>query len=273
MKRKILALVCAVTMVVGASMSVCAAGSITADDVVDQIKNEKPVEVAGNSEASKPVVKGEDIVVTVKNTDKDITTEAKVPATSEALNQAAKEAEAAVSTKSSNAVLAPVDASNTKVVTAIANEVAKEMANTIEDAGVTHVTAEVKYVLDVSSSNGEAVSMQLKMPATEANERVYVLHIDDAGNLVEKIAVEVRNGVIDFKLSKFSAIAVVTEKASVEETSEDVPDSDDAGDTPATKPTAPTSPKTADVFAAAALLMAAATGTASAAFGRKAKKN
>lgn len=273
MKRKILALLCAATMVVGASMSVCAAGSITADDVVEQVKNEKPVEVAGSSEASKPVVKGEDIVVTVKNTDKDITTEAKVPATSDALNEAAKVAEAAVSEKSANAELKPVDASNTKVITAIANEIAKEMAKSIEGNGVTHVKAETKYVVDITSSNGEAVSVKFKMPALESNQRSYVLHINDAGVVVEKIPVDVVNGVIDFKLSSFSAVAVIVETSDVEQDDNSDESSNVASNEAATKPAAPTSPKTADVFAAAALLMAAASGTASVAFGRKAKKN
>lgn len=269
MKRKILALLCAATMIMGASMSVCAAGSgsVTANDVKDQVNS------ITSSEVKAEVTEGK-IAVTISSTDVDRQINISVPVEEKELKASAEKVNGLKKDVSANAEIKAVPA--TKENGEKIAEITKEIANTITDLAskneVFHMTAGEVFVCDIDSKDGKPVSVTLNVGATGENQTVYAFHAKADGSVEPLVVKKNSDGSATITMDNFSPVGIVVVTSDTNDDSAEDGASDKA-DTPAKVPSAPTSPKTADVFAAAALLMAAVSGTASAAFGRKAKKN
>lgn len=276
MKKRVLALLCAATMVLGASMSVCAAGSITAEEAKDQATEAvKELPKDPDNAVHTSVKKDGTIEVQISSAYVEGTPEVK-PVNQENLKAAAESV--AVDGKVAVVKELPMTDETVKAVTKLANEIGKEVWNILGDTNGGTVAIKSEIVpLDLdrapgSSSKDEWVTVTLNRSLAD-NEQVIFSHQKADGTL-EILTTRVVNGAegkVNVNIKSFSPVAYM-----IVEVNEKVEDSGsgDSNTQPEkqTGTTAPTSPKTGDVFAAV-ILLAAVSGTASAAFGKKANKN
>lgn len=255
MKKRILALICAATMVVGAGISASAAESPTASEIVGGAESPTASEIASAAVAS---VKVDGATVKVEGTEVRIETaegaDVAIDLAPEALSAAASSVAAALDTAPANAVIsaAKVDSA---AVAAIATKVA-EAARFVEKA-------EVKLV-DIKADAAGTFTLNLGIAA---GQKVKVFHYEQTGAAVE-VACTVADGKVSFNLQTYSPVAIVVTTGEVAEDEDE--EEEDTDVTESALPT--TSPKTADAFAAVALL-AVVSGGASAVLGRRSKKN
>lgn len=260
MKKRILALICAATMVVGAGISASAAESPTASEIVGGAESPTASEIASAAVAS---VKVDGATVKVEGTEVRIETaegaDVAIDLAPEALSAAASAVAAGLDTAAApaNAVIsaAKVDSA---AVAAIATKVA-EAVRFVEKA-------EVKLV-DIKADAAGTFTLNLGIAA---GQKVKVFHYEQTGAAVE-VACTVADGKVSFNLQTYSPVAIVVTTGEVAEDEDD--EDEEEEDTDVTEPALPTtSPKTADAFAAVALL-AVVSGGASAVLGRRSKKN
>lgn len=236
MKRRILALICAATMVVGMGISASASTSATADDIAS-------VKVPGTE------VKAEGDAVTIATNEGATVT---IDLSSEAVAAVAEEISNAVESAPKNATITPVALSKNNA-TAITKRVA-EIAKFVDKA-------EVK-VVDIKADEKGTFTLNLNI---QAGQSVKVLHCV-ADGVIEEIACTVAGGKVTFTAETYSDFAFVITTGEVQE-------DDEEDSAPAESTGLPTtSPATAGAFASVAVL-ALVSGGASVAFGRKSKKN
>lgn len=260
MKKKVLALVCAMTLVFGGAMNVCAAGSVTADDVsqaVEEVKNEMPSGTDVKVEADGSI-----------NISVSGSVSVSVPTTSEATVQTVKAAVVTtVADAAPNVEVTPLNAEQAKtplakIAAKIANAVASrenvpsnKEVRSVATAFVANITASAAGTIafDVAKIN-EGSNVKIDTAAWLAgSQNVYALHYTDSG--VERLACQLVNGAITFKMSSYSPVAIVVEEL--------VTVGDEGDDAPAASTGSTTtnggavSPKTADVSTAAAVVVIA----------------
>jgi len=263
MKKKVLALVCAMTLVFGGALNVCAAGSVTAGDVqdaVDDVKNEMPsgADVKVESDGSINVsVSG----VTVS-----------VSANEETRIQYAETAKAAVVTNVTNAApnvevkaldetqaKAPLAKIAAKLATVVANKEGLSSNKEVKSAAtafVADITASAAGTIafDVAKVNAGSSAKIDTAAWLAGNQRVYALHFTASG--VERLDCQLVNGAITFTMNSFSPVAIVVEELeTVSDDGDDAPAAD-AGSNSSNNGAA-VSPKTADVSTAAAVVVIA----------------
>lgn len=257
MKKKVLALVCAMTLVFGGAMNVCAAGSVTAGDVqqaVTDVKNDLPAGTDLKVEADGS------INVSVSSVSVSVSANAEFAAV----------ASTAVVTTVANAApgltVTPLDATQAaaplaKIAAKLAAVVANEeglssnvKVQSVATAFVADITAtaagKVAFsVATINSGSGAKIDTDAWIKGTQ---RVYALHYTGSG--VERIDCQFENGNIVFGMSSFSPVAIVVEDlVLVGDDDNDAP----AADAGTSSNGAPVSPKTADVSAAAAVVVIA----------------
>ena len=282
MKKRILALVCAMSLACSDGFAVKAAGSVTAQDVqnavtdamnhagAELLKEEVKVEVAGTGDihitVRQPEDKGGEIVFNIPIDEEkrmeDAETANKAVVVPEVEN-AAKDVE--VKALSGEAVKTPL--------AKIAVEAAKQVSENVKEMGWDEkiVKVETAFVADVSAKKAGAVGFHVgtlnagnsvKISEEDFNEgrqRIYALHYTNNGK-VERSEGRIVNGVLTFDMPNASTAAIIVETVEREEASED--DDDDgnanAASAPAaTKaPTVPKSPQTAEGGAATAAVIA-----------------
>lgn len=263
MKKRFLALLCAATMVLGASMSVCAEGSITADEAkqeaqeaIKDVNATAPAEVKVEQQGEKVVAKIDDS--TIEGT-------VVAPVTDTALKASAVEAKKVVNNANVEVKELPLTKENVTKVVNMTTKAAEQISQVAQAGADVKIKSEM-VVVDVTPKAGQdTVVVTLDLELAD-NERVFVTHAGKNG--IETF--ELKKGELSFTLTDFSPVGYVIYEVSEEADDDDSDNNDSAPATTTTK--APTSPKTGDVFAAMALL-AAVSGTASAALAKKAKKN
>lgn len=262
MKKKVLALVCAMTLVFGGAMSVCAAGSVTADDVsqaVEEVKNEMP------SGADVKVEADGSINVSVSGVS------VSVSANEETRVQYAETAKSAVVTNVTNAApnveVKALDETQAKTPLA---KIAAKLATVVANKEGLSSNKEVKsaataFVADITASAAGTIAFDVakvnagssaKIDTTAwlaGNQRVYALHFTGSG--VERLDCQLVNGAITFTMNSFSPVAIVVED--LETVSDDGDDAPAADAGSSSSNGGAVSPKTADVSTAAAVVVIA----------------
>lgn len=248
MKRRILALICAATMVVGMGITANAEESATAAEVAAAATQN--VSVSGAS------VKVEGSAVKIETNDGadvkiDLAYDALV-ATAADVSSKLDTATAPAGAKISNAI---VDGTAVAAITTMVAEVAKEVEK-----------AEVKLV-EITADEAGTFTLNLGIAA---DQKVKVFHYDPKKNTIMEVSCTVAGGKVSFDLASYSPVAIVVTTG---EAKADDDDDDEEDSAPAASTALPTtSPATAGAFATVALL-ALVSGSASAVFGRKSKKN
>lgn len=214
MKKRFLALLCVATMIVGASMSVCAGSP-----------SKSAADLKNDYGASFDETKG-----TIKSENLDL------PATAEARAEATKKAEAAI-VPNSDVKVEPLQQADVLAVDKVIKSKSNEMANAVQEKAI---------YANLEGKAGAKVEFKVNLAD---NEDLWVIHITDPATGKYEFVPWTReaNGNISFKAPSYSLFAIIP----ILETGEDVSGSTDGGSAPATTgtgATTPTSPKTADVW-------------------------
>lgn len=233
MKKKILALVCAMTMVCAMGLSVAAEESVTAGDVAGA--------VAGETGNTGSIAVSDDVVTF------DV---AGITATLP-VSAANREASAAAA----DAIIANDDVTVSAVDGGDVAAIAK-MAVAIADKATDAKYIDTLFCADITAAAGTTVTLN---KAIGADQKAFALHYTNGG--VEVVECEVSAGKISFTLSSFSPVSVIVVTYDTQ--------ADSTADAPAQAPAVEaTSPKTGSVAAAFALL-ALVSGCGAAVLGKK----
>jgi len=288
MKKKVLALVCAMSLVCSGSLTANAAGSVTAEKVteianaVDNAVGEAAAELPTSDATVKADPSTGSINVTVsQEADKGGNVEINIAVDEDTRIRSAEAAQKAVVEVEGAAQNVTVKALDAEAITTplakIAVEVAKQVVNSVKNLASDKKIAKVEtaFVADISAdsegavgfnvetlNNNNAGGVKIDVAAVSAgSQRVYAMHYTSSG-AVERINCQIVNNVLTFKMSGFSPVAIIVE------TVEDVqPVGEDAGDEEeeeensaagtANNSSAAVSPKTAEAGATAAVVVIA----------------
>lgn len=286
MKKKVLALVCAMSLVCGSALSVCAAGSVTADKVVEIVEavdnavNDAAAELPKEDAEVKADTSTGNIVVTVtQDSNKGGNVAVSLPVDEGTRVQVAEAASKAVVTTVANAAqnveVKALDAEAiTKPLAKIAVEIAKQVVETVKNVGSDKKVSSVAtaFVADIKASSAGTVAFKVETlnnggttakidvaAARSDKQRIWAYHYLESG-VVEKTRCSVsEDGVISFTMNSFSPVAIVVEY--IEDVVPVGDDQDDDDDAPAadagSNDGTVVSPKTADVSTAAAVVVVA----------------
>lgn len=246
MKKRILAFVCAAVMVMGMSLTAAAAGSITADDVKEDVAASAQEAAKQDAPAEATVsVTTDKVAVEVK----DSTLKVEIPVSVAWREAAVETAQKILATKDTTIKINPIQASQIAAVAKIATKIATEAPKQAASGNVVS-KVETKFVVDLSVDGGAAKEFTFDVKLGD-NEKAFAYHY--TGTSVEIIACTKSDAGVSFKLDKYSPVAlvVVTEAAAP------------AAQTPATTTetpavTATESPKTGDVVTLFAMVSAVA---------------
>lgn len=248
MKKRILAFVCAAVMVMGMSLTAAAAGSITADDVKEDVAASAQEEAKKDAPAEATVsVTTDKVAVEVKGS----TLKVEIPVSVAQREAAVETAQKILATKDETIKINPIQASQIAAVAKIATQIATEAPKQAASGNVVS-KVETKFVIDLSVDGGAAKEFTFDIKLGE-NEKAFAYHYNTTTSKVDIIACTKSDAGVSFKLDNYSPVAlvVVTEAAAP------------AAQTPTTTTetpavTATESPKTGDVVTLFAMVSAVA---------------
>ena len=243
MKKRILAFVCAAVMVMGMSLTATAAGSITADDVKEEVASSAQEEATKDAPANTTVsVTTEKIEASVQGSALKV----EIPVSVEQREASVSTAQSALATKDETIKINPIQANQlasvAKIATKIANEAPKQAIG-----GRVISKVETKFVVDLSVTDGAAKTFTFNV-VVEDNQKAYAYHYTASG--VEVIPCTKSAAGVSFKLDSYSPVALVV----VTEVDEQTP----VQTTTETPAVTTESPKTGDVVTLFAMVSAVA---------------